>query len=672
MKLIYNWLKDFVGIKTSPLELARRLTMAGLEVKAVEEKDGDFVFEIEITSNRPDWLSVIGVAREAAAVTNSKLKIKNEKIKIQKPKENQGVKITIEDKKDCSLYTAKIIKGVSVGVSPEWLKKRLELIGCRSINNVVDITNYAMFTYGEPLHAFDADKLASYEIEVRRANAGEQLVTIDGVFRKLDKDILVIADKQQAQAVAGIMGGKSTEVTASTRNILLEAAIFDPVLIRRARRKLGMQTDSSYRFERGIDTQTALVSSDYAARMIIQLAGGNLICAREKGATKILKKTISVNYSSVQRILGASISPALMKNILAALGFGVKGSKTCFSVTVPSARQDVEEEVDLIEEIARIFGIENIPAEVPYVKPQPRARTRFDIISKTKNILIAQGVNEAITYTLIDRKLLELFSWPVDEAARLVNPLSEEQEFLRPCIIASLVRAAALNLKQKQPLVELFEVGKIYTAGNNEELVLGLVLCGKKSVVTQEAVVNIKEGFLRLKGIIQNLFSGLGIAQPEILFNETTAGFKVKLNSKEIGQFVKVSSAALEAMDVKYQEVYAAQISLEEILMQALPEKKFVPVSIFPAICRDISFVVQENISFKQITDLAHKTAGLLLEQVKITDIYRGKQIPQGCKNFTVSCVYRLPNRTLTDLEVSPIHACVVQALTQALSAQIR
>ena len=276
MKVTYNWLKDFVEIKISPEKLAEKLTMAGLEVTALEKKGGDFVFEIEVTSNRPDWLSVIGIAREVAAITGKKMKSVQTKKLQPAERSPQPLLVKIEDKNDCSLYIAKIIKGVKIGPSPQWLKERLELIGCRSINNIVDIANYVLFEYGQPLHAFDLDKLNGDLISVRRAKKDEKLVTIDGIERNLCPEILVIADLHAPVALAGIMGGKETEVSGATKNILLEAAVFNPVLVRRGRQKLGLQSDSAYRFERGVDSCGTQAASSRAAELIQKLCGGKL------------------------------------------------------------------------------------------------------------------------------------------------------------------------------------------------------------------------------------------------------------------------------------------------------------------------------------------------------------------------------------------------------------
>ncbi len=301
MKFTYNWLKDFVDVKLPPQKLADKLTMAGIEVVSLEERDGDCIFEIEITSNRPDWLSVIGIAREVAAITNSKLKVTSHKSQVTSHKQKHAtcdmrpLSIKVENKNDCPLYTAKIIKGVKVGPAPEWMRKRLELIGCRSVNNVVDITNYILFTYGHPLHAFDLHRLNSDTIVVRRAKSGERIATINDKAVGLDKEILVIANKDKPVAVAGVIGGKDTEVTGDTKEILLESAVFNPVIVRRSRQKLGLQTESSYRFERGTDFQTAVAAALKALTLLQEFAAG--ICAQEKSTALPQKSRLNIRTS---------------------------------------------------------------------------------------------------------------------------------------------------------------------------------------------------------------------------------------------------------------------------------------------------------------------------------------------------------------------------------------
>ena len=406
MKVTYNWLKDFLNIEIAPGALAEKLTMAGLEVVSLEQIQGDFVFEIEITSNRPDWLSVLGVAREVAAITNSKLK--NNKKNLPKWQKDSPLKIKIEDKKDCPLYTARIIKNVKVGPSPEWLRKRLELIGCRSVNNIVDITNYILFELGQPLHAFDLDKLSQNEIKVRRAKAEEKIVTIDGVARVLSQEVLVIADAHKLIAIAGIMGGKETEVTPKTRNILLESAVFNPMLVRRAKQKLGLQSESAYRFERGVDLEAVNSAALAAGELILKLASGEPSDSVSLGSSKRIHPVINLDVIYLNKLLGTAIPILKVKQILNRLGLVVKTkSKNILMVNVPSFRQDLRLPVDLVEEVARIYGYDEIPQTLPAVKPSRKVSDQQDAVSGIKNILSSLGLDEAITYSLVDRELLK-------------------------------------------------------------------------------------------------------------------------------------------------------------------------------------------------------------------------------------------------------------------------
>lgn len=679
MKITYNWLKDFMEIKIPAKALADKLTMAGLEVKSIEERDGDFVFEIEITSNRPDWLSVVGVAREVAAVTNAKrkapcvkpqFKIKNFK------RTGNDFKIEIEDKKDCPKYSAKVIKNVIVGPSPDWLRKKLELIGCRSINNIVDITNYCLFTYGEPLHAFDLDKLSAGKIVVRRATKDEKIISIDNITRNLDTDILVIADQEKPIAIAGVMGGKDTEVSFATKNILLESAIFNPCLIRRGRRKLGLQTDSSYRFERGVDFETVEFASVEAVKLISNLAGGQLYLAKREGPAKEKNKTISFDINSVARILGIEIPVIKIKNILNHLGFGVRlKGKSKLLVKIPTFRQDVSSEIDLIEEIARIFGYENIPVSLPGVGQSIPTKTTGTIVSLIKNILIGLGLNEVITYSLIERNLLKDFSISSGSPVEIQNPLSLEQEILRPVIGPSLAKCVAYNLNQKQGCVNIFEIAKTFFQQNQqaaqEELVLGIALCGEKSMLLEKCLVKEEMGLLHLKGILEIIFEKLGIKDANFkMINAHQA--TVNLGEEKIGTLLKLEKNILDRLDIKNKEVVAAEISLGRLFPKVNLKKKFMPLPMYPGISRDISFVIKEGTKLEDIFKAIKENASLLLEQINVVDVYQGKQIPAGLKALTVSILYRSGERTLTEEEVNPIHVLVAKTLIEKFGAQIR
>ncbi len=673
MKVTYNWLKDFVAIKISPKELADKLTMAGIEVTSLEEKGGDFVFEIEITSNRPDWLSVVGIAREVAAVTNSKFEIRNPKIKNTK-QEKSNFKIEIQDKKDCPLYTAKIIRGVKVGPSPEWLRMRLELIGCRSVNNIVDITNYILFERGEPLHAFDLNKLNSDTIIVRRAKSGERITTLDGQNRILTSDILLIADKNKPMAVAGVMGSKDSEVTEQAQDILLEAAIFDPIVIRRGRRKLGLESDSSYRFERGIDAETVENASEQAVKLIEEIAHGQCVLAKEAGSTRPKGKEVVLDIPFVSKILGVKIGPARIKAILHNLGFSVKNKpKNLFKVKVPHFRSDINSEIDLVEEISRIYGYEHIPSTIPKASPNISPADIKVGVRCIKNILVGLGLNEVITYSLIDKDLLS-----ATEAAKTVgvlNPLSKEQEALRPTLIPGLCRAIANNLNQKQNYVNIFEIAKVFLSNNSqvkEELVLGIALCGERQFFVSEQGL-IKEGvsILHLKGIMETLLRrlGAGCCVFDVKGGEIIT---INLGNGQIGTLQVLDKATVDKFDIKNRDVLAAEINLGQLLPTTNLGKRFAPLPIYPGISRDISFILKDDIAVTGILEAIKEKAQPLIKEVKIADYYKGKQIPSGFKGLTISCFYRSDERTLTESEVNPLHNAVSQTLADKFKAQLR
>jgi len=680
MKFTLDWLKDFVDVKIRPRQLAEKLTMAGLEVVSLEEKGGDCVFEIEITSNRPDWLSVIGIAREAAAVTGAKLKLQNCRI-IKSPaaKKQAAFHIKVEDKKDCPLYTAKIIKGVKVGPSPDWLKKRLEAVDCRSVNNIVDITNYILFTYGHPLHAFDLDKLDADTIIIRRAKPGEKITTINEKAAALDHEILVIADKERPVAVAGVMGGKDTEVTQGTKNILLESAVFNPVVVRRGRQRLGIQSESSYRFERGTDPAVALAASSAALEMINEMSGGSCLADKSASLPEKKNKQVILSDSAVENILGAKILPARIKAILSCLGFGVKQkTKGAFSVEVPSFRQDVCSEIDLIEEVARINGYDRIPASLPCIKPQSIPCRERDSVSAIKNILISLGLNEVITYSLVDRELINGYLVPAGqfEAVGVMNPLSREQEILRPVIGPSLIKCISHNLNQKQPYVNVFEIANIFPGVDSrgiplEEPVLGIALCGEKSMLLEHGLVKEKMGALHLKGMLEAVFTRLGINSCKFI-QDNAGEICVSAGENKLGSIRRIAEDFLGKLEIKNKEVFVAEVRLGKLFALESPKKKFQELPLYPGIQRDVSIVLKEEVPAEQVLSFIRESGGSLLEEVKVTDYYKGKQIAPGLRSLTISCFYRSGSRTLTDEEINPLHSGMLGALAGKFGVQIR
>ncbi len=613
MKLTYNWLKDFVEIKLSPQALADKLTMAGLEVKSLDEQNGDFVYEIEITSNRPDWLSVVGVAREVAAVTGKRFTgMPVSRFSRRTGAPAHRLTIRVENKKDCSLYTAKIIEGVKVGPSPDWLRQRLELIGCRSINNIVDITNYVLFETGEPLHAFDLDKIVSRSagepvcrlaITTRRAKENEEIITIDGIKRALNNDILIIAADTGSPAhritgspiaIAGVMGGKETEVTASTKNVLLEAAVFNPGLIRRGRQQLGLQTDSAYRFERGIGPEAAIPASWRAVELIRELSGGELKCARSVGAARLTRKAINLSIDRMQTLLGVKIDGTTAKRILEALGckVAVRGRKSCSVVAAPG-RLDIQSEVDLIEEVARVWGYEKIPVTIPTVKIQSMPNPQRCQISAAKTVLAGLGLDEAITYSLVSRELLDAFKISPELLVEVQNPLSSDQAVLRPTLIPSLAKAVAYNLAQKQPGVGFFEIGNAYSVDQDgcvqEQTIFALAVGGQRSWLTAQGAGRETLGLLHAKGIIQTLLTRLGVGQVEWVASENPQEYAIMRGKQRVGVLQNIPAKALAYLDVKHAGIVAAQLYLDALKGLIGLKKTFSDIPRYPAITRDIS-----------------------------------------------------------------------------------
>ena len=682
MKVSYNWLKEYINFSAKPKDLADKLTMAGLEVKGIDEKDGDSIYEIEVTSNRPDWLSMYGIAREIQALYSLKLKpIKSslpKSVKCEKPS------ITIEDKKGCLRYVGIMIEGVQVSASPKDIVQKLESAGIRQVNNIVDITNFCLLESGQPLHAFDYDKLEGGKIIVRKARKGEEITTIDGVKRRLDDDILVIADAKKPVAIAGIMGGKDTEVGFSTKKVLLESAYFDPVTIRRAAKKLGISTESSYRFERNVDIG---VCPDAAMR------AASLICgsAKAKSASKPfdsgVKGTkeikIALNICRANKVLGTCIPPAKCAAILKSLGLGVKSrSKDILAVSVPSFRRDLKEEADLIEEISRIYGYEKIPETLSRIqlwgKGAQKSNDRI-VEDKIRQALTGEGLNEVITYALRckDPYIQQALGIADDRVLKVQNPLSSESEALRPAMICGMLDVVAHNLNRKVSDVKIFELGKSYECRDNgiprEKGVLALALCGmkEKNWHRREPV-----DVFDLKGVIETLFSELEITSYEFEVKalpllSPAASATVKIAGKEIGVVGRADKQLLDKYGIKG-NVFVSELALEPILSHARLARRFSELPKYPSSSRDISLIVDDKIPNKDIVATIKEVCGELAADVSPFDLYRGEQVPKGCKSILYSVEYRAPDRTLTDGEIGSLDRKVREVLVKRFNAKIR
>ena len=661
------------------------LTMAGLEITSITDIDGDHIMEIEVTPNRPDCLSVLGIARELSAASGIAIKLPDSVKKnfMKKGSARGGVKIEIADKSACPRYVGCIMKNVKVEPSPKWLAERLNAMGVRSVNNVVDITNYALFELGQPLHAFDLDKLKGKRIVVRRARKGESIVTIDGINRVLSPNILVIADEARPIAAAGIMGGKDTEITSKTSNILIESACFEQVVIRKACRELGLASESSYRFERGVDQGMIFASSVRAQELVKEIAGGKTAGGMSDIGPGIEKeKEITLSLDDVARILGIDISPERIKDIFKRLNLGPIKKKDKISVTVPSYRQDLNRDIDLIEEIARFYGYDKVPPRLPSFTPQKTyqlEKRTTSLENEIRKILCGAGLNEIMTYSLTSRDSIEYLGISLENLVSLRNPMSSQQEIMRPSLLSELMGVLNWNLNRKNTLLQLFELNKVYImnkeSGQADEIMhLSIGICGNKPGNWKEKPRDLD--FFDLKGIIEILMDSLGAAgyrvekteHPSLKENMSIA---INAGGRVCGAFGEVKEDVARKFDIK-RKVYLAEISLDALLGCANLKKTFVGLPKYPSVKRDIAILLDDTINASSIYDVIKEEARQLVKSVEIFDLYKGRQIQEGKKSLAYTIQYRSDERTLNDKEVNDIHKKVQDALIKRLGAQIR
>ena len=689
MKVPLEWLKEYVAIRLSPKALAERLTMAGLEVVEVLEIDRQPVFDIEVTPNRPDCLSVIGVAREVAAMTGQRLTLPSGRGKGQgtrdkgrSPQAAAHLSVRIEDKEGCLRYIGRLIEGVRIGSSPEWMQRRLIACGARPINNVVDITNYVLFEYGQPLHAFDFSRLANGTLFVRRANANEPITTLDGVGRKLSSDMLVIADAGRTLALAGIMGGTGSEVTPQTREVLLESALFDPVAVRRTARKLGFASESSYRFERGVDPAGVEAASARAASLICELAGGRETAVCDVGAKPLKRVGIILDSARLGRWLGIPMSPTAIRTTLARLSCHAasSGTERTLHVGVPSFRRDLAQDVDLFEELARLTGYDRVPSRLPTITIASRGAedpAQHERAQSLKCLCASLGLNEAVTWSLISDADLSLCGSPATQAVRLANPLSQEHAYLRPSLLSGLLHTVRRNLTRGVSGVRVFEVGSVVRPsdgpGIGERLHVGLILAG---VWTRDWHHEEPCSFFTLKGIVEALTARLCEGEREWVaanppWAEPGQGAEIKLNGRSVGAAGQLSRATVEALDIE-QDVWFAELSIADLLAFKRATRSVSPPSELPPVKRDLSVLVSEETSFESVRRTVHEVGGALAGRVELIDRYTGKPIPPGKAGLTFSIEYRDPSRTLAAAEVDVVHVRIGQALVSRCGATLR
>ncbi len=604
----------------------------------------DTVFDIEVTPNRPDWLSVIGIAREIGALTGKPLKRPDVVVHESGEGVDKLTSVTIEAPDLCPRYTARVIRGVKIGPSPAWLKRLLEKVGLRPVNNVVDITNYVLLECGHPLHAFDYNRLAEHRIVVRRAAKREKFVAIDGSAIELTSDMLVIADANRPVALAGIMGGKDSEINDGTTDVLLESAWFLPANVRKTSKQCGLSSDSSYRFERGADIDGVIWASNRATELIQQLAGGQVATGIiDTLAKPISKRRVRCRYAQVNRLLGVDVPPETVKKIFTGLSLAVISSdaQSC-ETEVPTFRVDLEREVDLIEEVCRIYGIEKIPAtRQPSVATVSEFDKQWDALATVRQMLTALGFHEAQNQTLVGAGEL-----------KLQNSLSADQQTLRAKLEPGLLANLRTNVSRHQYDVKLFEIGRVFGADGKESLHLALAVTGRRQPDSWET--GIREARLDhydVKGALEEVGDALGVS--------ITA---------EIRQFSPIQAKRLDLRDA----VCVAELDLGVLLTLQMREKTFRELPKFPAVVRDMALVVNETVSHAEIVAAIESGRNKVLERVELFDIYTGGSIPTGKKSMAYSLTFRAADRTLTDTEVNGAHEQLKRSLVQALKCEIR
>jgi phenylalanyl-tRNA synthetase beta chain len=683
MLVSFNWIKEFIDTGLSAEETAHALTMAGLEVEGFDKKDdGDYVLEVNVTPNRPDCLSVLGIARELHAITGKTLKPPPHAIINEAPTQ---FNIEIQDKDLCARYTGRVVKGLKVAESPDWLKTLLERSGIRAVNNVVDVTNYVLLELGHPLHAFDLDTLEGGTIKVAVAGKDQKIITIDGVDRKLPDDALLIWDGKRPVAVAGVMGGIDTEVRNSTKNILIESAWFKPQSVRRTSKALGLRTESSYRFERGTDILGLETALDRTALLVSQLTGGTVEFKIDVFPAKFSPKPITMRYEKISRLLGVEIPHDEVTGILRQLDLEIQQvTQETFVVTAPSFRPDLTMDADIMEEVARLYGYGKIPTTMPIADISSTGGAPDRRIAKAKEAMHKEGLNEAINYSFMNENYLDVLKIPDTDSrrktVRIKNPLRAEDAVLRTMLVPSLIENFLYNFNRGTKNIRLFEIARVFEDTGDKLPKETLKLCGISFV---ELKPNLwKESspdFYQLKGAVESLFHMLRASEPEFKkpteepFLHPGKSADIYLRGKRAGFMGELSPDILEKLDAKTKtSLNICELDMDVLLSPVQESVTYSPIPRYPAIERDLSLVVDEAVQAADIAALIRSYPGEFIEEVSVFDTFTGKNIPARKKSLAFSIRYRSPERTLTDEEVEKIHQNIVKHVTEKTGGEIR
>jgi phenylalanyl-tRNA synthetase beta chain len=699
MLIQLGWLKDYVEWDVSSEELAEVLSMGGLEIESLEEvelSDGKRteVMEVNVTPNRGYCLSYRGVAREVAALLGTTFHWNSPDAELAKALGEIPVtqKIAVENREEtlCPRYSAMVIENVTPGPSPKWLVDRLTAMGLRPINNIVDVTNYVMFEYGQPMHAFDRDLLAGFKIVIRRAHKKEAFASLDGSNLVLGEDALVIADVEKPVALAGVMGGANSEVSMSTRTVVLESACFDPVTVRQASKKYGIRTDSSFRFERYVDISAVISAQNRAAVLIQQLAGGEICRDRiDLYPSPSVASPIDLRVLRVNKILGFSLSEQKIGEYLKRLGMQLETSPSSgvLRVKVPEFRPTLIREIDLIEEIARLHGFGDIEKVPPTGEILPvKVSRKKTAVQTIKDTFCHLGFSEAVNYSFVGSDKAEIFKKafcdPKTELVYLNNPLSNDWSTMRSSLIPGLLNNASMNMSRGQSPVKFFELGEIYFKSEGEKrpvekTVLSALVAGAyEPSVWKESAKGYD--FFDLKGALETALAHLKLTvdfrplEKDKQFLILGKSADCWIGEKKVGFLGEVSEKIIKRWNFNRPIVYVFEIDLDQVI-ECLPGRpRFEPIAKFPETYRDISLLVDQAVPSSEIYNLILETSAPLIRRVDLYDYFAGKKIEKGKKSLTFSLAFQSSEKTLTDEEVNPVFEKVVATLADKLGARLR
>jgi phenylalanyl-tRNA synthetase beta chain len=679
------------GMMCSEVELGLADTSEGIMILPVDAPLGmdineylgltDTLMEVAVLPNRPDILSTRGLAREISAVTGSKFLDKELEVK---GRGVPSVPVSIEAPELCRRYTARVIEGVTVGATPDWMKRRLESLGVRSINNVVDVTNYVMLEMGQPLHGFDLERLEGRTIRVRTATQGETIETIDNVVRKLEEGMLVISDAKGPVAIAGVMGGNESLVREDTKNILLESAWFEPSAVRRTSRKLGLSTDSSYRFERGVDIEGVVKALNYSARLIADVAGGRVLKGMvDVYPVKFVSERVRFRIKRASALLGIELEEGCVKDIFKRLGIGFKASrkKGVLETVPPSFRLDIKEEVDLVEEVARLVGYDTVPASLPAAATAPaRAGKAFELRKRLRDLLVNSGFLEVVNYSFVSDATFRLTGPEDKTGVTLLNPLTEEQVVMRESLLPSLMETLRLNLLRKNEDIRMFELRPVFLTRRglpDERWKVGGLMYGLRWV---EAWNSPREplDFYDVKGVVERLMEGLGFGGYAEVSQEAHnpyfhpgKGASLTLRGKEVGFFGELHPDIQERFELK-SPAFVFELDISSIVDLIDEAKVYRALAKYPESTRDIAFIVDEDIPCGEIIRSIQGVDTKFIENVMLFDVYYGGNIPRDKRSMAFRIVYRSREGTLKYHEVEEIHSRVAKTMAERFDAEIR